>query len=103
MPRMTSSGGRRRAPRARFSRGAVALHALGLALSVAAWIFLVGAAVDFGATARGGDGQAWIFCLVAAAGAAVCLLLAMVLAGRALVGLGVVEDYRPPSRGARRR
>jgi hypothetical protein len=72
-------------------------------LSAVAWIYLVGAAVDFGSVAVKGHPRAWIFTLTATAGAAICLLLLMVLVTRVLRALGVISDYKPRRAGARRR
>ena len=48
--------------------------------SLVAWGFLVWAAIDFGRTARGGDGQAWLFLAIASLGAVACLFLSLMLA-----------------------
>ena len=44
-------------------------------LSVVAWGYLVWAAIDFGAEARGGNGDAWKFLALASLGAVACLFL----------------------------
>lgn len=79
----------------------------GAVLTGAAWVYLVGAAVDFGVLAvRGEGGLAWVFTLGASFGAVVCLALMLILVARALRELGYVSDYTPrraAERPARRR
>ena len=59
------------------------LGALALLLAVAAWVFLVKAAIDFGRTARSdGDVTDWLFTIAATVGAALCLTLVFVLLAR---------------------
>jgi amino acid permease len=72
--------------------------ALGVTLCVVAWGYLVYAAIDFGATARGGDNQAWWFLATASLGAVVCLFVGLLLVARLmrLVGLTKAEDAEPP-------
>jgi hypothetical protein len=77
---------------------------LGIVLTGAAWFYLVGAAIDFGALAvRDGQGVAWLFTLGAGLGAVVCLVLMLTLVGRGLRTLGYISDYKPRRAGARRR
>ncbi|GAB3253926.1 hypothetical protein [Nocardioides dilutus] len=64
-------------------------------LALAAWGFLVWAAIDFGRTARGGDSQAWIFLAVASLGAVACLFLSLMLGTLLLRKLGVLEEKKP--------
>jgi hypothetical protein len=93
---MTPPGGRRRAlERRAFPTRAVVAHALSIVVAVVAWWWLVRGAIDFGVAAREGDGQAWAFLALASVGAIGCLLLALVLAGRLLVLLGVISSYTP--------
>ena len=70
-------------------------YAVGVLLSGAAWLFLVLAAIDFGTTARDGEGLGWLFMALAALGAIGCLLLALVLGGRVLMATGIISDYQP--------
>ena len=58
-----------------------------------AWGYLVYAAIDFGATARGGDGGAWVYLALAAVGAVACLFAGLMLIARLLRVLGIT---RPP-------
>jgi hypothetical protein len=74
---------------------------LGAAVAAVAWVFLVGAAIEFGNAGRAGQVIAWLFALAASFGAVVCLVLVLVLIARALVALGVISDYK--SQGGRRR
>jgi hypothetical protein len=111
--RVESSGkhaGKRRAepppraedPPASRSRGALLVHALGVTLCVVAWGYLVYAAIDFGASARGGDSQAWIFLGLASLGAVACLFIGLMLVARLLRMLGMSRggddaDEPPPA------
>jgi hypothetical protein len=58
------------------------LLALGITASVIAWGYLVYLAIDFGTTARNGDGTAWWFLALATVGAIACLFLGMTLGMR---------------------
>lgn len=64
-------------------------------LTGVAWTYLVGAAIDFGVLARGGQASGWLFAAAASLGAIVCLVLFMALVGRGLRALGFMSDYRP--------
>lgn len=64
-------------------------------MALAAWGFLVWAAIDFGRTARGGDSQAWLFLGIASLGAVVCLFLSLMLITLLLRKVGILEDKRP--------
>ena len=77
-------------------RPALALLALGVTLCVVAWGYLVWAAVDFGAEARGGNGAAWKFLVLASIGAVACLFLGLMLIVRLLRALGVTNP--PPAK-----
>ena len=72
--------------------------ALGVTLCVVAWGYLVYAAIDFGATARGGETRAWWFLAMASLGAVVCLFVGLLLVARLmrLVGVTKTEDAEPP-------
>jgi hypothetical protein len=61
---------------------------------VVAWGYLVYLAIDFGTTARNGDGRAWWFLALATIGAIACLFFALML-GTRLVGR-LREGARPP-------
>jgi hypothetical protein len=80
------------------SRSKLLLHALGVTLCVVAWGYLVYAAIDFGSSARGGDGQAWVFLGLASLGAVACLFIGLMLVARLLRMLGVNrgEPDEPP-------
>ena len=58
-----------------------------MTLALIAWGYLVHAAIDFGSDARGGEGSAWLFLLLAAIGAAACLFVALLLGARVLRAL----------------
>jgi RsiW-degrading membrane proteinase PrsW (M82 family) len=87
------SGGKRKGarkaarPPRRFRRD-VFLLTLATTVAVVAWGYLVRAAVDFTSDARGGQGQAWAFVVIAAVGAAACLFAAMMLLARVVRALG---------------
>jgi hypothetical protein len=107
--------GSRKAPRSTRTRrqGGPKLlqYAAGLTFCLVAWGYLVWAAIDFGATARQGNGGAWFFLLLACIGAACCLFAGLMLGVRLLTTLGVISpppgspeaDARPaPGRRAAR-
>lgn len=71
--------------------------ALGVTLAVVAWGYLVYAAIDFGAQARGGDGAAWAFLALASLGAVACLFVGLLLVARLLRTLGVLKADEPPA------
>jgi hypothetical protein len=73
-------------------RPALLLLALGVTAAVVAWGYLVGAAIDFGTTARSGDGGAWLFLALAAVGAVMCLFLGLVLVARLARALGFTRS-----------
>jgi hypothetical protein len=83
------------------------LHVAGLGagaiLTGLAWLYLVGAAIDFGVLAVRGERLAWVFVAGASLGAVVCLVLMLALLSRGLRSVGVVSDYRPKRAGGRRR
>ena len=81
-------------PKRRF-RPALVLLALGITLCVAAWGYLVYAAIDFGRTAREGDSNAWWFVGIAALGAAACLFVGMMLTVRLSRALGITRAPEP--------
>lgn len=64
-------------------------YAAGVTFCVIAWGYLVSAAIDFGAGARDGRSEAWLFLLVACVGAACCLFAGLLLGGRLLAALGL--------------
>lgn len=71
------------------------LLALGITLLVVAWGYLVYAAIDFGATARGGDPAAWGFLALASVGAVACLFTGLMLVARLLRALGISSPPPP--------
>ncbi|WP_160009504.1 hypothetical protein [Nocardioides sp. AX2bis] len=77
--------GSRRGPRPkqRISPALLGL-ALGVTLLVVAWGYLVFAAIDFGAEARGGRGEAWWFLALASMGAVACLFAGLMMVARIL-------------------
>ena len=64
-------------------------------MSVAAWGFLVWAAIDFGRTARGGQSEAWWFLALASIGAVACLFLGLMLATVLLRRVGLLAGKQP--------
>lgn len=87
-----SHTGKRAGPRRkrRFSP-ALLLLSIGVTLCVVAWGYLVKAAIDFGATAREGDQDAWWFLATASLGAVACLFVGLMLASRILRRLGITN------------
>jgi hypothetical protein len=69
----------------------------GVTLAVVAWGYLVFAAIDFGATARNGDSQAWWFLALASLGAVACLFGGLILIARLVRLLGLTGGSRPAS------
>ena len=67
----------------------------GVTLAVVAWGYLVYAAIDFGATARDGNPDAWWFLAVASLGAVACLFVGLMLIARLLRRLGITSDPQP--------
>ena len=96
---MASGGkraGTRRGPRRQrsFSPSLLAL-AGGVTIAVVAWGYLVYAAIDFGATARSGNPDAWWFLAMASLGAVACLFVALILVARLLRRLGITSESQP--------
>jgi hypothetical protein len=58
------------------------LLAVGITATLIAWGFLVWAAIDFGASARGGESQAWAFLGLATIGATACLFVTLILGSK---------------------
>ena len=75
--------------RKRSFRPELLVLALGVTASVVAWGYLVVAAIDFGASARQGDGAAWGFLALASLGAVACLFVALILLARIARALGL--------------
>lgn len=72
----------------------------GVTLAVVAWGYLVYAAIDFGATARSGNPDAWWYLAVASLGAVACLFVGLMLIVRLLRRLGITSgaiDTPPPA------
>ena len=61
-----------------------------------AWGYLVWAAIDFGAEARGGNDDAWKFLVLASIGAVACLFLGLMLIARLLRAMGITNP--PPKK-----
>ena len=88
--------GSRRGPKKKASlRPPLLGLALGVTLSVVAWGYLVYAAIDFGATARDGNPDAWWFLAVASLGAVACLFVGLMLVARLLRRLGITSEPQP--------
>ena len=66
-----------------------------MTLAVVAWGYLVYAAIDFGATARDGNPDAWWFLAVASLGAVACLFVGLMLIARLLRRLGITSEPQP--------
>ncbi len=103
--------GARRGPRTRPRRTPVLLALTGgVTALVVAWGYLVWAAIDFGAAARGGNSAAWGFLALASLGAMACLFAGLMLGVRLLreLGLGAPDttgpaEPRPPrTKGGKR-
>lgn len=60
-----------------------------------AWGYLVWAAIDFGAAARGGEQVAWAFLTLASLGAVACLFAGLMLGVRLLRLLGALSPEAP--------
>ncbi|MDN4171538.1 hypothetical protein QWY28_01135 [Nocardioides sp. SOB77] len=90
------AGSRRGAKRRPGFQPRLALLALGITALVVAWGYLVYAAIDFGATARGGESAAWWFLGLASVGAVACLFAGLMLVARLLRALGITSP--PPPR-----
>jgi hypothetical protein len=92
--------GTRRGPKRQrsFSPSLLGL-ASGVTLAVVAWGYLVYAAIDFGATARDGNPDAWWFLAVASLGAVACLFVGLMLIARLLRRLGITSGPQsgPPA------
>jgi hypothetical protein len=86
--------GKHAAPVSRRGEGAAApprrllVLALGVTLTLVAWGFLVWAAIGFGGEARAGATIAWAFLVLASLGAAACLFVTLILAGK------VIDSFR---------
>ena len=99
--------GTRRAekPKRSFSTPAF-LHALGITACMIAWGYLVYAAIDFGTSARAGEGAAWVLLGLASLGAVACLFVGLMLVVRVLRLLGVLvgpdSSVAPPPAPGRR-
>ena len=104
MTRVGKHSGARIAPkkqRARPRRRLLVL-AVGTLATLAAWGFLVWAAVNFGALARGGETPAWAFVGLATIGATACLFVTLILGNKTLVALRGEAADRPVVPGGRR-
>jgi len=74
--------------------------ALGITLTLVAWGFLVWAAIDFGAQARGGETTAWVFLVLATLGATACLFVTLILGNKLLATLRGEAAAPPPPAGS---
>ncbi|MDT0203837.1 hypothetical protein [Nocardioides sp. AE5] len=85
------AGARRAArPKPRFNP-VIAGLALAITLCVVAWGYLVKAAIDFGTSARDGDGG-WLFLGLACLGAAACLFVGLILVAKLLAAIGLLPE-----------
>lgn len=101
---MTAGGRRRAEPASSLPSPVRVLGGLfaGVVASAVAWYFLVNAAIDFGGEARNGRGIAWLFCILATAGAIACMVMVLVLGSKALGLLGMGGPKTPSAHGGRR-
>jgi hypothetical protein len=83
--RLADSAGSPDGPRS--ASGPLLLLALGITAAVVTWGYLVYLAIDFGTTARDGDGRAWWLLALATIGAIACLFVGMMLGIRLLARL----------------
>ena len=84
-------------------RGRTVRAALGIVATLAAWAILVYYAIQLGSQVRSGDSGAWALLAVAAAGAACCLFLCLLLSARLLDEVRAERAARPPrATGGRR-
>jgi hypothetical protein len=84
-------------------RRRVLVLALGITLTLVAWGFLVWAAIDFGAQARGGETPAWAFLALATVGATACLFVTLILGNKVLATLRGEAPAPPDVPGGGRR
>lgn len=89
------AGSRRAAKKKSALRPGLLGLAAGVTLAVVAWGYLVYAAIDFGASARGGDQEAWYFLALASLGAVACLFIGLMLVSRLLRRLGITSAPAP--------
>ena len=84
--------------------GPLLLLALGITAAVVAWGYLVFLAIDFGTSARDGDGAGWFLLGLATLGAIACLFVAMMLGMRLVARLKAEAPPPAPPRppGGRR-
>ena len=75
------------APEPSLPRRRLLVLALGITATLVAWGFLVWAAIDFGAQARGGESPAWLFAGLATVGATACLLVTLILVSKVFTAL----------------
>ena len=71
--------------------------AVAITLAVVGWGYLVFAAIDFGASARGGETNGWWLLTVASIGAVACLFAALMLIARLLRELGITSPPPAPT------
>ena len=90
------AGTRRAARPPREFRPDVLLLTIGTAAAVAAWAYLVWAAIGFGGDARDGDIRSWVMLAVASIGAVACLFAGLMLITRLSGALGRSSAPPPP-------
>lgn len=72
------------------------LSCLAITLCIVGWGYLVFAAIQFGTSAREGEGRGWLFLALACVGAAACLFAGLILIVRLLRSLGIVAPLPEP-------
>lgn len=77
--------------------------ASGLSATLVAWGYLIWVAIDFGKSARDGEGSAWIFLVFATLGATACLFTFLILGNKVLTALRgeAPKPTRPSTPGKR--
>lgn len=78
------------------SRAKLLALALGVTLAIVAWGYLVYAAIDFGAAARGGETSSWWLLGLASLGAVACLFVGLLLVARLLRTLQIIKTPDGP-------
>jgi hypothetical protein len=74
----------------------VTLFSLGTLVALAAWVYLVRAAIHFGAKARGGEHAAWALMTLAIVGAIACLFIGLMLLSELIRLFAHRRDNTPP-------
>jgi len=96
-PHRPSRAGSRRAATSRSTVGRdVILLSLGTLVALVAWLYLVRAAIHFGANARDGQHAAWALMTLAIVGAIACLFIGLMLLSELVRLLSHRRGNTPP-------